>query len=288
MSMVWLMCLMVTFQFAPLEAWSQDERARIQIDYFARNDSIHELAATVKTKEESSYVNVPGVPVQFYIGEMNAGNELGTEVTGKNGRAVVTIPRALLDTLPKYTFIAAISDHERFRDYSRDLEITPATMAVDFTEDEGAYNITVRVTARDSSGQWTPVSGADIKVYVQRLFGELPVSVDFNVTGEDGEVAIAFPDDIPGDPEGKIGIIVKIPDHTHFGNLVHREIRAWGMPGQTERAEIDGELWSARMNAPMYLIVIVNSMLLGIWGVIVYIIVNLFKIRKLGHTGETV
>lgn len=270
-------CLMVTGQL-----WSQDERARIQLDYFMRNDSIHELLATVKTKEDRSYVNVPDVDVHFYLGQIASENKLGTQVSDGRGRARLIVPGNALDTLQAYLFLAAIQDNERFRDYSRELEITPASLEVWFTEEE-EYRVEVRLTARDSSGEWAPVSGADVKVYVHRLFGELPVSVDFNFTDDEGRVSIKFPDDIPGDAEGNIGIIVKIPDHEYFGNLIHREDVPWGMSHEIETAAIKGELWSARMNAPIYLVIIVNTILLGIWGVIVYIVYNLVRIGQLGN-----
>lgn len=279
------LAILAIFLIAPGQVWSQDERARIQLDYFMYNDSIHELVATVKTKEDRSYVNVPDVAVYFYLGQIASENKLGTIVSDGHGRAALRIPGNVLDTLHKYMFVAAIQDNERFRDYSREMEITPASLAVWFAEEE-EYQVEVQLTARDSSGAWIPVSGADVKVYVQRLFGELPVSVDFNFTDDEGRVGIHFPDDIPGDAEGNIEIIVKIPDHEYFGNLIHKERVSWGMPQQIETVKVKGELWSARMNAPLYLIIIVNTILLGIWGVIVYIIYNLVRIRRLGNANN--
>ena len=79
-------------------------------------------------------------------------------------------------------------------------------------------------------------------------------------------------------------IVAKIEDHEKFGNLEFSRKINWGIPLQIDPEKNARELWSSRANAPVYLIVIVNSMLIGIWGVIFYILFQAYKIIKLGRS----
>jgi hypothetical protein len=56
----------------------------------------------------------------------------------------------------------------------------------------------------------------------------------------------------------------------------------WGVPLKAGHFSEDRELWSARSNAPLSLIFIVNAILIGIWGVIAYIFIKIIKINRLG------
>jgi hypothetical protein len=264
-------------------ALAQDERARMQLDYFSLNNTEHQVNATVKTKEDRSYVNVPDIPVMFFMDEVAEGNLLARQISDKDGRAVLRIPGDVWDTLSRLQVVAAILDHERFKDYSRDIEIVPAKMSVEFMQDTSRNTISVEIMKRDSARQWIPAGDVAVKVYAQRMFGELPVSVDFNQTNDDGQVLIEFPKDIPGDQEGIIEIIVKVQDHELLGNLIYRQKEAWGTTEGVEQAHVDRELWSARSNAPMYLVLIVNGLILGIWFTIAYIIYNMLRILRKGN-----
>jgi hypothetical protein len=277
--------MMLLLAVAGVHANAQDngDKARIQLDYFYSNTTGHELVATVKTKEGPSYVNVPDVPVQFFLDSLAQAMNIGTVISNEKGMAVLTIPSERLQNKSEYRFFAAIIDNERFRDYDRDIEITPASLSVDFKDEEEAKTIQATITSRDSTGTNVPVSGVDVKVYVKRLFGELPVSVDFNTTNSEGQTDIDFPKEIPGDTAGILTVIIKVPDHELYGNLVYREDIAWGQPIVVEHEQIQGELWSARSNAPLYLILLVNTILIGIWGTIAYIVVLLFRINNFGR-----
>lgn len=276
--------LLLLLVAAGVQAQAQDsgDKARIQLDYFYSNTTGHELVATVKTKEGPSYVNVPDVPVKFFLDSLDLTMNIGTVTSDEKGKAVLTIPTDKLKNKNEYRFIAAIIDNERFSDYDRDIEIIPASLNVDFKEEEEVKAIQATITTRDSTGTNMPVSGVDVKVYAQRLFGELPVSVDFNTTNNEGQTDIDFPNEIPGDTAGILTVIVKVPDHELYGNLVYRQDIAWGQPIVVEHKQIQGELWSARSNAPLYLILLVNTILIGIWGTIAYIVILLYRINKFG------
>ena len=116
----------------------------------------------------------------------------------------------------------------------------------------------------------------EVNVYVQRLFSLLPIGKGY--TDEQGEFSIDFPVDLPGDSLGNVTIISKITENEMYGNLESQEVVNWGIPVQKNHALGERELWSARANAPYYIVLIVNIILLVVWGYIYYIIYQLIRI----------
>ncbi len=111
----------------------------------------------------------------------------------------------------------------------------------------------------------------------------LPLSEDPETTDENGEVTADFSSVINGDTAGYLTIVAKVEGHETYGNLeFHRKVK-WGTPLIIDPNLNARQLWSSRANAPIYLIVIVNTMLIAIWGVIMYIIFQAFKISKIGR-----
>jgi hypothetical protein len=156
-------------------------------------------------------------------------------------------------------------------------------MNMTLEEADSVRQIVVTLETTDADGNTTPISEVEVHFYVQRLFGLLPLSADPQSTDANGEITLEFPAGIPGDTAGNVVIVAKVEEHELFGNLDFRKKISWGVPLIIDHNKHIRALWSSRENAPYYLIVIVNSMLIGIWGVIAYIVFQVFQIRKLGR-----
>jgi hypothetical protein len=55
----------------------------------------------------------------------------------------------------------------------------------------------------------------------------------------------------------------------------------WGIPVTEREVITKGELWASRANAPLWLVIFVNAILVGTWGTIIYIVTQLIKISKI-------
>jgi hypothetical protein len=109
---------------------------------------------------------------------------------------------------------------------------------------------------------------------------------DPGTTDEEGNVAFELPSDIPGDESGNLVIVAKVAEHELLGNIEVRESSAWGVPVKEDDFYTQRQLWSARANSPIILIVVVNAAIIGIWGVIAYIFLGIFRINKLGKVNK--
>ena len=261
--------------------------ASIELRYTEANNKTKMLEATVKTKVEGSWQGVKGVPVQFYRNEAAPEQLLGTIASNDKGVAMLILPEGEekhASPTFEYTYIAALENSEQFEDVQEEIMVAESGFIMTLEEEDSVRQVRISLTAMDAEGNEAPAAEVEVQLYVQRLFGLLPLSDDPETTDEDGEVVVEFPADIPGDTAGNLIIVAKIEDHERFGNLEFRRKINWGIPLVIDPAENARQLWSSRANAPIYLIVIVNTMLIGIWGVILYIVYQAYKIRKIGRT----
>lgn len=154
-------------------------------------------------------------------------------------------------------------------------EMQDAQIELTFSEEE--RTITAKVT--DTAG--VPAEAVELYFYVKRTFSNLPIGDIFNETDENGEVTIQFPEDLPGDEEGNVEIMVKIQDSDVFNDQTLTLSRRWGVPVEWDPGDEKRSLWAAAANAPLPLVIIVSSLIIVIWYVICYILYSLYKMSRI-------
>ncbi len=152
-----------------------------------------------------------------------------------------------------------------------------AKIALSFTKVDTVK--TIRATATDQAG--LPIEDLDLYFYVKRTFSLLPIGDVFNTTDKNGVVNIEFPNDLPGDNEGNVTIIVKITESDLYNDLSLKTIKKWGIPTHLDQSQEKRSLWAAAANAPISLILSVSLMIIAIWYIIFYIIFKLYKISRI-------
>ncbi|MDH5412598.1 MAG: hypothetical protein OEW87_00545, partial [Flavobacteriaceae bacterium] len=162
--------------------------------------------------------------------------------------------------------------------YGQDEEVMEdATILLNFLEEEDGGVIVATVT--DQNG--LPIEELDLFFYVKRTFSLLPIGDVFNTTDDEGVVEVKFPNDLPGDSEGNVTIVVKIIESDLYNDLSIETTKNWGIPVKIDDSEEKRSLWAAAANAPITLVLIVSGMILAIWFINCYIIYILYKISKI-------
>ena len=126
-----------------------------------------------------------------------------------------------------------------------------------------------------------PAKGVDVHFYVKRFFSLLPFSKTVS-TNDKGIAEVNFPyTDLPGDSAGNITVIAKIEDDDNYGTIeTHADVK-WGVPTVNEDGNWNERSLSAsRMKAPMFLIISSLLIITVVWGTIVYVVVQIFRIKK--------
>ena len=267
--------------FSQTESTEKKQRARISLDFFNINNEEQKLVATVKAKVEGFYQNVIGVEINFFKEEVSPENLIGKAITGENGKAAINFLEET-DTSLWFTYVAVLDNNPDFKDAEKDIEVKKGYLQMDLEVIDSVKMVKIFVAAPDSVGNLIPVEEVSTRVYVKRLFGPLPISDDSESTDEEGLLNIEFPSEILGDENGNVTIITKVSDHDEFGNLEFRKSAPWGIPLKLDKSEENKALWLSSSNTPRVLVGIVNTMLAGVLGVIVYILFQLYRISKLG------
>ena len=261
--------------------------ARIQMSYFVNTDDEASMKVTVSHRVDRAIVYGEHVRVDLYLNEQSDSTLISKGLTNADGN--VEFP--LMETLKKipeaqhsFDLLAVIANDAVYNDAEKTRSIKEASLKMELVEEDSSHQVKATLMQYDSTGELAPVPDVEIKFFVQRLFSLLPIGGSYTYTDESGEVYIDFPDDLPGDVDGMVDIVVRLADHEDFGTLEKREKAAWGVPLVIDQSALDHKLWSSRMNAPIALVLISWAIILGIWGTIGYLVSILIKIKKLGKS----
>jgi hypothetical protein len=252
---------------------------RISFDAFKVNDDV-DLKARLLTKVQGRFEPVPGVEVSFYRGEIAPGNLAGKSISNSHGIAMFTVKGVEKAEGPQ-TFMVQVSGNPRFDDADNDVTVTPSKMEMNLEDVDSTWTVNVFLGAPNEANEIMPVADASCQLYVKRLFGYLPVG-ESATTDEEGKVSFEFPKGIPGDESGMVTVVARFSDNDVVGNVETRQVSPWGVPTKKDDFYAKRELWSARANSPIPLVIVVNAILIGVWGVILFIFLEIFRINKLG------
>jgi hypothetical protein len=249
----------------------------MELMYLKSSDGKIHLKATLVDYVNRRPVPLQGLEVVFTMG-IDPEIELGRLNTDVNGRAELAINE---DTSrPGYEegelrFCATYEGSKEIMFSEAEVYISPVTLEMNLEMIDSVGYVNLRAYTL-SEGEEVPVADEDIYVYVKRMFSDLPIGEDF--LDENGEYEVEVPMDIPGDADGDIEIIARFDDHYLFGTVEKRELVKWGIPTKHKIPESQRALWT--QIAPMWMIITLSILLLGVWGHYTYVIVTLFRIRR--------
>lgn len=166
------------------------------------------------------------------------------------------------------------------------------SLATSFAQDKEA-KITLTFEKIDSlnvckafvTSEGQPVIEVPVKLSVKSLFAKLTIG-DPIATDSTGVATFEFPTDIPS-KNGKLTIFASIlEDENYMDTETSGEVN-WGTVVVTDNSNVDERSFSAgRDRAPVYFIAISLVILGLIWGTLLYAVLQVFKIKKLGKIQE--
>ena len=150
-------------------------------------------------------------------------------------------------------------------------------------------DIKAKIIAKDSINYITatlidvstdsPIIGESLDVQVERLFMHLRIGEEFNKTDENGTILVKVDNDIPG-VDGILTIEVVLNDNDIYGTVKDLVVAAIGIPIVDESTFDQRTMWSPRNKTPLFLLILPNLIIFGLWVFIIYLSLNLFKIAK--------
>jgi hypothetical protein len=155
-----------------------------------------------------------------------------------------------------------------------------AKITLTFEKADSLYVCKALVT---SEGQ--PVVEVPVNLSVKRLFSNLAIG-DAVSTDSTGVATFEVPQDIPS-RNGKLTIFAKIVDDENYMNTETSAEVNWGTVVVSDNANVgERSIAAGRSGAPIYFI-ISSLLVIGLfWGILIYAVLQVFKIKRLGNLDE--
>jgi hypothetical protein len=262
-----------------LQAQEKSE-ATIELSYYKKADLTKTAVAIVKVRKDKKFVSAKNVRVNFYVMHDKEQQLLKSVNTDNKGKAVIVLQKDLpLNEDLSFTIVAKIENDNLYEDAEEQFHYKDANLTINLDQHDTARLATARVTETDKDGKEIPVKGAEVKFYVQRLFGIMPAAEENTITtDEKGEASFAFPKDVPGDTAGVITVAARMEDNERFGNVENKAATSWGTVLIMERDPFPRALWEP--SAPLPLVLIILIIFGGVWCTYFLILFQLRKIKK--------
>jgi len=260
----------------------------VQLKYYNDSNTIQYLVIESLLKKGKKTEPQPGKVYELYLDSIGKSHFIAKVVTDGAGKAKSFFPPALSSewkAAAKHTLIATEPGKE---DAVTELEVTKAKLNIDTTSAEGTRKIIVQVEKYEND-EWLPAPDVELKVGIQRLGGVLNAGEEETYTTDStGMVTVDLnKDSLPGGENGNIVLVAIADNNDQFGNLLVTKTVPWGKTVRPDDHFFNQRtLWATKFHTPLWLLFMAYSIIIGVWGTIVYLILQIVRIKKLGTTTD--
>ena len=145
--------------------------------------------------------------------------------------------------------------------------------------DPATHTIRVLAKANEKSGV-VALKDAEVALFATRYFGRLQIGKSTK-TDKDGVANFKFPNDLPGDKTGVVELAAKVNDE-NYGEIESVSKMKVGIPTDKPALNKDRAIWNVMAKAPIWIIVLYSFGVLVFVLILLYLLNNLRKLKKLG------
>lgn len=255
------------------------------LSYYNSTNGVQYLIVESVLKKGKVRTPINGKEFQLYLDSAGT-NLIGKLKTDGTGKAKAFIPvnlKAAWDKADAHTFVLMSGEDEIISDYI----ITKSKITLDTLNSDGTRSLVVKVEKKVNNA-WVPASDVEMKVGVSRLAGSILSAGDEDTytTDSTGSVTVELKKlKLTGDKNGMITLAARVDKNDNFGNLLVEKSVKWGVPLVTDTSFFhQRSLWSTRTRTPYWLLFMAYSIIIGVWGTLIYLVRQLLVIKKLGKS----
>ena len=259
----------------------------VNLRYFVNNNSTQYLLVQSRTKVGKKFQPLPGRSVQLYLDSNNAAYLITKTNTDEKGLAKVIMPPSLKDkwnSSAQHQFIGVLEATSKEQERTASLNITKAKMEMDTSTTDSVHTIKVQVKFLQNNN-WVAAKDVEMKVGIARSAGILSAGDEESFTTDSsGALSVDLKkNNLPGDQLGNFVLVAKVEDNEQYGNLLIEKVVPWGVPIKYDKKFFDQRtLWTTRFRTPLWLLLIAYGIVISVWGSLIYLVVQMIKIKKLG------
>lgn len=279
--------MMHTSAIAQTENSSEKKSISMGISYKVIN-GIKMVKVAVEQKVDGKREPVSNLIVNLYLNEIKKFDTttstgwMGNVVTNKDGIGEFKFSELFnqkTKSIHEFHFIATSHEDLRYEDAEAETYIYDVFLKLNVSTEDSISTATATLTQL-IDGVEIPLRETEVKLFVERTFGVFPFGEEGAVTDSFGVITAEVPSDIIGYANKTLTIIARFEDPENDGKFETTQSIPWTvMP--YENAEMERSLWSTGHNAPLSLVVVSVTLITLIWGIIVYLVLLLWKIYKI-------
>ncbi len=254
------------------------------VKYYNDNNAAQYLVISAKSKIDGKFQKIANIAVKVFItSDADKNNLIGTGITSERGEFILLIPpiaKAEWAKSATQNFVA-ISAATKLYDQARgEATITKAKIKID-TADGKIIKARLLVL---TDTVWQPMTGVEMVLAVKRLDGNLNINETATYTTDTaGAITGEFKrDSLPGDSKGNLQLIASVIDNDLYANLTSEINTHWGKPLIYTTNYNHRSLFARRGHSPFWLEFLAYGIIIAVWVVIIYLVIQIKKIVKLG------
>ena len=286
----WLLLFLVLSGIISNNVSGQDsivQKEIVKLQYFNRNNSLQYLVLESILKKGKQIDPQKNKVFKIFLDKDQPENLVAKVMTDDNGKAKAIIPpqlKSIWDSAAQHSFLVVAEPTGKEEETPSEFTIRKAKISIDTSSVDGAKNISVTVMKYEN-GEWLPAKDVEMKIGIQRLGGILPAGDgDSYTTDSTGIATTEFKkDSLPGNELGDLVLVARVEDNDELGNLIVEKQVRWGVATKTDNGFFNQRaLWSTRFRTPLWLLFMAYTIVIGVWGTIIYLVIQLVKIKKQG------
>lgn len=202
------------------------------------------------------------------------GVKIGTCITDDLGKVTFAIAKKYSG--PSSSFTAKIENSKAYEDNEENVSVTDASIEAFLEKTDSTYNIKARLLDENNN----PIADETLIVGLKRTFGILSMGEeDSYTTDADGAIIVPIDKGLTG-RNGVLNFQVVLKESDTYGTIVANLYGKLGVP-ITDKSTFDNRtMWSPPSKTPLFILIIPNLILVGIWSILTMLIFNLIKIYK--------
>ncbi|MBI2280496.1 MAG: hypothetical protein HYU68_07380 [Bacteroidetes bacterium] len=282
--------LALTIVFISNKAYCQEEKKDINLSIqYQKIMNQHSLInISAKFKDENGFN--PCAKQKFDVYKVTITEDesaeaqeekIGEAITNDEGKVKFAIPYKI--TTPSVSFIVRLENSKLFEDSEESIEALDAGIEATIEEVDSVFYIKARLFLPDNQ----PLAAQSLEVGLQRLFGNLKIGEeDSYETDEEGYISVPIDEGLTG-IDGKLTFRIALVESDEYGTIIANVTSDKGEKIEDESTFDQRTMLSPPNKTPLFLWIFPNIILVSIWGILVFLTLNLFKIYKSNKTKKS-
>ncbi len=228
---------------------------------YVKEDSLSKVYFKLYTKVGNEKVPVRFTVVNLFLKEESKWGMMGNITTDTFGEGAVPLHDRFAkasSSMNEFHLFGSAKDDPRLEWVQTWIAVKPATLTLTLYQQDSVNYAKAVLKERDSTGAWIAVPGVNVGFSVRKYYTMLPSAT----TGENGEAILQLPPGLKGDSEGNVTIAATVDATNRYGTLIATAKQPWGV------ADVQASLLEKLVSI---------SLIAGVWCVIIYLIIKLFR-----------